>query len=191
MPKSVSQNPAHPVIARSEATKQSPEQGRRLLRFARNDGLLALFLACGISFKTRSKKILHGLDGSEGSLKALAEAIDLARICGAQLHTISVEEIPRLAETVGEVIEEKEVSNHRFRAAVHQARKMAAEAGVELHSHIVVGHEVKTIAEFVSANGFDLLVLGFMGHSALYDRIMGSTCQSLVRLAPCSVLVVK
>jgi nucleotide-binding universal stress UspA family protein len=54
-----------------------------------------------------------------------------------------------------------------------------------------VGHEVKTIVEFIHRNGFGLLVLGFMGHSALYDRVMGSTCQSLVRLAPCSVLVVK
>ncbi|MBI4832622.1 MAG: universal stress protein, partial [Candidatus Lindowbacteria bacterium] len=33
--------------------------------------------------------------------------------------------------------------------------------------------------------------IGFMGHSALYERVMGSSCQSLVRLAPCSVLVVK
>ncbi|MCX8035867.1 MAG: universal stress protein [Candidatus Sumerlaeia bacterium] len=137
------------------------------------------------------QKILHGLDGSAGSFKALIAALDLARLSGAELHTISVEEIPRLAETVGEVIEEKEASNHRFRTAVFKAREMAAQAGVEIRCHIVVGHEVKSIIEFVKAHGFDLLVIGFMGHSALYDRVMGSTCQSLVRLVPCSVLVVK
>jgi nucleotide-binding universal stress UspA family protein len=60
-----------------------------------------------------------------------------------------------------------------------------------LQSHVIVGHEVKTIVEFIKHNEIDLLVIGFMGHSALYDRVMGSTCQSLVRLAPCSVLVVK
>ena len=60
-----------------------------------------------------------------------------------------------------------------------------------LKSHVIIGHEVKTIVEFIKAHGFDLLVVGFMGHSAIYDRVMGSTCQSLVRLAPCSVLVVK
>ncbi len=136
-------------------------------------------------------KILHGLDGSEGSFKALLAAIEMARLSGAELHTISVEEIPRLAETIGEVVEEKEVSNHRFRAAVFKAREMAAQAGVEIRCHIVVGHEIKSIIEFVKAHGFDLLVIGFMGHSALYDRVMGSTCQSLVRLVPCSVLVVK
>lgn len=68
---------------------------------------------------------------------------------------------------------------------------MAAREGVALKSHVIVGHEVKTIVEFINAHGFDLLVVGFMGHSAIYDRVMGSTCQSLVRLAPCSVLVVK
>jgi len=136
-------------------------------------------------------KILHAQDGSEGAFKALAEAIELAKLYGADLHTISVEEIPHYAETVGEVIEEQDWEDHAFQEAVQKGRKMAAAAGIGIHPHILIGHEVKTIAEFIRANSFDLLVIGFMGHSAIYDRVMGSTCQSLVRLAPCSVLVVK
>jgi len=62
---------------------------------------------------------------------------------------------------------------------------------VELQPHVIVGHEVKTILEYIKHHEFDLLAIGFMGHSAIYDRVMGSTCQSLIRLAPCSVLVVK
>jgi nucleotide-binding universal stress UspA family protein len=137
------------------------------------------------------RKILHGLDGSEGSFKALAEALDLAKEYQAELHTVSVEELPRYPGTVGEVIEEKAAANGRFRDAIAQARAMAESAGVTLQPHVIVGHEVKTIVEFIKHNEIDLLVIGFMGHSALYDRVMGSTCQSLVRLAPCSVLVVK
>jgi len=136
-------------------------------------------------------KILLAQDGSEGAFKALAEAIDLAKLCGAELHTVSVEEIPHYAGTVGEVIEEQAWENHRFQEAVQKSREMAEAAGVEIRPHILIGHEVKTILEFIKAHDFDLLVVGFMGHSALYDRVMGSTCQSLVRLAPCSVLVVK
>jgi nucleotide-binding universal stress UspA family protein len=37
---------------------------------------------------------------------------------------------------------------------------------------------------------FDLLVVGYMGHSALYNRIIGSTTDRLVELAPCAVQVV-
>ena len=136
-------------------------------------------------------KILHAQDGSEGAFKALVEAIESAKLYDAELHTISVEEIPHYAGTVGEVIEEQDWENHRFQEAIEKSRQMAEAAGIAIHSHILIGPEVKTIVEFVAAHGFDLLVVGFMGHSALYDRVMGSTCQSLVRLAHCSVLVVK
>jgi nucleotide-binding universal stress UspA family protein len=37
----------------------------------------------------------------------------------------------------------------------------------------------------------DLLVVGFMGHSRIFERVWGSTSQTLTRLAPCSVLVAK
>jgi len=34
-------------------------------------------------------------------------------------------------------------------------------------------------------------VTGFMGHLALYNRVIGSTTDRLVELAPCTILVVK
>lgn len=137
------------------------------------------------------KKLLVGLDGSEGSLKALEEAIRLAKVSGAELHTISVKEVPRYPGTVGEVGEEKQASERRFEAFIVQAKKMAEEDGIRLRAHVAGGHAVQRIVEFVKDKQFDLLVIGFMGHSALYERVMGGTCQSLVRLAPCTVLVVK
>jgi len=137
------------------------------------------------------EKILHGLDGSKGAFKALEEAIELAKRYGAELHTVSVEEVPHYPGTVGEVVEAKEAANGKYGKAMQQAREMAQKVGVELHCHVFTGHEVKTIVEFAKEKGFDLLVIGFMGHSALYDRVMGSTCHGLVRLAPCSLLVVK
>jgi len=50
---------------------------------------------------------------------------------------------------------------------------------------------VETIVRFCQEGGFDLLVVGFMGHSRIFERIWGSTSQNLTRLAPCSVLVAK
>lgn len=137
------------------------------------------------------KKILHGMDGSESAYKALREAIDLSKRYGAELHTISVEEMPRYPGTISEVVEEKVIANAVYGEVIARAREMAKQEGVDLHSHVVVGHEVRTILEFIKQHGFDLLVIGFMGHSALYERVMGGTCQGLVRLVPCSVLVVK
>jgi nucleotide-binding universal stress UspA family protein len=121
----------------------------------------------------------------------LEHAIELARRFEAELHTISVEEVPHYPGTVGEVVEAEQAAEGAYGRAIQQARLIAGEQGIELQSHVLVGHEVKTIVEFIREQGFDLLVIGFMGHSALYDRVMGSTCQGLVRLAGCAVLVVK
>jgi nucleotide-binding universal stress UspA family protein len=137
------------------------------------------------------KKILVGLDGSKGSFKALEEGLFLASLANTELHTVSVEEVPRFPGTIGEVVEEKEATNTRFGAAMAQAQKRAEDRGVKLKPHVLIGHEVKTIVEFVQENQYDLLVVGFMGHSAVYAKIVGGTCQNLVRLAPCAVLVVK
>jgi len=56
---------------------------------------------------------------------------------------------------------------------------------------VLVGHEVETIINFCKEGDYDLLVIGFMGHSRIFERVWGSTSQNLTRLAPCSVLVVK
>ncbi len=58
-------------------------------------------------------------------------------------------------------------------------------------SHIVVGHPISAIVDFIARDGFDLLVTGFKRHSALYRRMIGRTIERLVDLAPCAVLVVK
>ena len=137
------------------------------------------------------KKMLVGLDGSKHSFKALEEALVLASLAGTEVHTISVEEVPRFPGTIGEVVEETEAADTRFGLAISKAENMAKDRGVQLTAHVVAGHEVKTIVEFVKENSFDMLVIGFMGHSAIYARVMGGTCQNLVRLAPCTVLVVK
>jgi nucleotide-binding universal stress UspA family protein len=137
------------------------------------------------------KKILVGLDGSRGSFKALGEAILLAMLAGTEVHTISVEEVPRYPGAIDEFMAEKEVKDTNYGPVITQAQARAKEQGVTLKPFVMIGHEVKTIVEFVTQNKYDLLVIGFMGHSALYDRVMGGTCQALVRLAPCPVLVVK
>jgi len=68
---------------------------------------------------------------------------------------------------------------------------MAAEEGVTLHTKVVAGHEVETIVDYAKDHHFDLVAIGFMGHSKIYDRVWGSTSQNITRLVPCTVMVVK
>jgi nucleotide-binding universal stress UspA family protein len=136
-------------------------------------------------------KILVANDGSEGAARALSAAIKLAKEQGAALHMISVEELPRFPASIDEVIEEKAEANHVFEGVTSRAVAQAQAAGLKLTPHILTGHPVSSIVEFVQQEGFGLLVVGYMGHSALYNRIIGSTTDRLVEYAPCNVLVVK
>lgn len=137
------------------------------------------------------KKILVGLDGSKNAFKALEEGIRLAQFYHAELHTISVEEIPRFPETIDEVDEEKNYEDSVFKKYIDKAREMAEARGCSLEPHTFTGHKIKRIMEFIRENGVDLLVVGFVGVSLIYDLAMGSTSSTLVRMAPCSVLIVK
>ena len=137
-------------------------------------------------------KILVGLDGSDGAKKALSVAVKLAAQFGAELHSISVEEkLPHYAATMGEVLESKQEAADYFRKITAEAKQSARASGATLHSHVMPGHEVETIVTFAKDHGFDLLVIGFMGHSKIFGRIWGSTSQNLTKLSPCTVLVVK
>jgi nucleotide-binding universal stress UspA family protein len=137
------------------------------------------------------RKILAASDGSAGASAALDVAIDLAVKGGAELHMICVQEIPRFAETMDEVDGEKEAAEQRLMPVIQRAKERAAQKGLSLETHLLSGHPVAAVVEFVRAHDFDLLVIGFMGHSALYNRIIGSTTDRLVDHAPCTVLVVK
>lgn len=140
---------------------------------------------------TPYRKILIANDGSDGARKALRTAIGLAKHLGAELHMVSVEELPRFASSVDEIVEDKKDQNHRYARVLREARRAAEAEEVKLAARVVAGHAVPTIVELLEREGFDLLVIGFMGHSALYNRLIGSTTDRLVELAPCPVFMVK
>jgi nucleotide-binding universal stress UspA family protein len=136
-------------------------------------------------------RIVVANDGSEGGFRALAMACDLSKRYGAALHMISVEELPDFPASIDEILEIKDADNHKFHAVVERAREMAKAQGIEFEAEVVAGHAAASVIQRVKAVKADLLVVGFMGHSALYERIIGGTSDRLVRLAPCPVLVVK
>jgi nucleotide-binding universal stress UspA family protein len=138
------------------------------------------------------KKILIANDGSEGARKALRVAIDIAKQYSSELHSIAVEEgVPHYAATIGEVDEYKKEANGFFKKLHDEAVEEAKREGVELHTRVLAGHEVETIVHYTEEGKFDLLVIGFMGHSKIFGRVWGSTSQNITKLSPCTVIVVK
>jgi nucleotide-binding universal stress UspA family protein len=137
------------------------------------------------------RKILVANDGSPGAAKALTAAITLARKVQADLHMVCVEELPRVPASIAEVTEDKADENHVFANVIAKATAEAKSHHIKLTTHVLAGHAVPRIVEAVEVHHFDLLVVGFMGHTALYNRLIGSTTDRLVEMAPCSVYVVK
>jgi len=137
------------------------------------------------------RKVLHANDGSDHAFRALALALRMAKESGSELHMVCVQEVDYMPEFMEEVREETGIAARRLRAAVQRARAMAEEEHVTLKTHLVAGHAVRDILRLAEDLAVDLLVIGGTGHSAFYERMLGTTAARVVHMAKCPVLVVK
>ena len=138
------------------------------------------------------QKVLVGLDGSEAARHALGCALDLAALTGAEIHVVSVEEhLPAYAATVGEMQDEDRFEHAYFRPVHAEARRLAAERGVQLSAEVTPGHAAQVLARRAAEAGCDLIVVGHTGHSRLHHLFLGSTADRIVERAHCPVLVVR
>jgi nucleotide-binding universal stress UspA family protein len=137
------------------------------------------------------KKILHANDGSEPAFHALSLALTIAKQNASELHMVCVEEIDYMPEFIEEIREETGTAARRFHKVQQRARAKAEENHIKLHIHVIAGHPVRDIVEVAEELKAELLIIGATGHSALYERLIGSRADRIVQLAHCPVLVVK
>jgi nucleotide-binding universal stress UspA family protein len=110
-------------------------------------------------------KIAVALNDLPESQRALRTGIDLARLCKAELATISIlEDLPAFA-----------------------AFSVVADPGVHAQGSIVVGNEVRAILHFLKEQHADLLVVGLHQHDFYLSRLWNSV-YDLAQEATCSVL---
>jgi nucleotide-binding universal stress UspA family protein len=136
-------------------------------------------------------RILHANDGSEHAFHALTLALAIAKQNDSNLHMVSVEEIDCMPEFVEEVREETGTAARRFHVVLQRARAMAEESEVRLNTHVVAGHPLRSIVMLAADLKVELLVIGARGHSAMYERLVGSRADRIMHLAQCPVLIVK
>jgi nucleotide-binding universal stress UspA family protein len=135
--------------------------------------------------------ILHANDGSNHAFRALALAFTIAKQNHSELHMVSVEEIDYMPEFIEEVRQEVGTAARRFHGVLQRSREMAEASHVQLQTHVIQGHPVRDIVRLAEDLKADLLVIGATGHSAIYERMIGSRADRIMQLAPCPVLVVK
>jgi nucleotide-binding universal stress UspA family protein len=135
--------------------------------------------------------ILHANDGSEHAFRALRLAIEIAKTDQSALHMVCVEELPALPEFIEEIRETTLTAGRRFHSVIQRARTLGEQSGLEIKTHVLVGHPVRIVVELAREIAADLLVIGATGHSGLYERLIGSRADRIIQLASCPVLVVK
>jgi nucleotide-binding universal stress UspA family protein len=137
------------------------------------------------------ERILVAIDGSEGSRRAFAKALELAAVVHASVTALAIEgPLPAYAATVGEVEEVKREKDAFFGALVAAAEREAESAGVAIEVEVRPGHAAEVISQFAADGGYDLVVLGRRGHF-LRDHLLGSTADRVAEHAPCPVMIVR
>ena len=148
------------------------------------------------------KKILVPVDGSPESKKAAAEAIELAKKCGADMTLISVVEVePEITYTELGVVMPVEYVNMReslVKIKEESAGKMLDAmidsmdcTGVKIEKIIKVGNAHNEIVEAAEGGSFDLVVMGHRGLNPVKRFLVGSVAKRVIEDAPCSVMIVK
>ena len=137
------------------------------------------------------RRIVVGVDGSEGSISALRWAIDEALLSAdAVVETVLVWQLPRglaLPWTDPPVEAAIERAQHALDETVEGV--LSGRKDVKVLREVVGGHPAETLAGY--AADADLLVVGSRGRTELAEVLLGSVSRQCVEHARCPVAVIR
>ncbi len=138
------------------------------------------------------KKILVGVDGSPGSLKAAERAVDLARTLGANITFLTVVPPPTvlLGELMTPEVIDVEPLVRAAREALEALRKKLAGEGLRIDIQVELGDPASVILETAESEGYDLIVVGRTGTTGIDRILLGSVTKKILEAAKTDVLVV-
>lgn len=143
------------------------------------------------------RRIVVAIDGSRTSNLALRAAINLAKDQQSELRIVFVVDVFALtAETPVDMIEYQASERKAGDSVLKRAAAVARKAGIEAETILL---EVQTlhdrIADEISQNAkrwrADLIVIGSHGRRGLSRLFMGSVAESLARIAPSPLLLIR
>jgi nucleotide-binding universal stress UspA family protein len=140
------------------------------------------------------KHILCAIDGSDTAKRGLHEAIRLTKEFQASLRILHVVDNALLAGS-GEVLSDFfEDTRNAGRAILKQAKQDAHDKGVTAETimeEILDGRVADSIIGQAKAWPADLIVIGTHGRRGVHRMLIGSDAETVVRISPMPVLLVK
>lgn len=139
-------------------------------------------------------KILAALDLSPASERVMAEARKYAALGDSELWLLHV--VPPDPTFVGyeagpQVVRDQVARNFRREHETLQEHAAALRAaGIKTTALVVQGPTSETVLKEAAKLGAELLVTGSHGHGAMYQMLVGSVSEGIVRGAKCPVLIV-
>jgi len=141
------------------------------------------------------KRILIATDGSEKSMKAAEEGMELAKGLGAQVIALNVINEVVIASAVRQLgADRKEVEAKLENAggkAVEAIKAMGAKIGVNVDTIVRIGAPANAVIDTAGAEKADLIVMGSHGESGASKLLIGSVVQKVLYWATIPVLVVR
>ena len=136
-------------------------------------------------------RILMPTDFSPPSEQAFNYARGLAQQLGASLHLLHVVNRQLLAEGLAaeaSITEDVAIGSALVEDMKARLRKLAPDAA---SAEVLFGFTAKSIVDYASRLGVDLIVMGSHGRSGIAHVLLGSVAEAVVRTAPCPVLTVR
>jgi nucleotide-binding universal stress UspA family protein len=139
------------------------------------------------------RKLVVAYNESPESHRALMAGIHLAKSLGAELHVVtSMADLPAYTAFAGatdpgltQVLEQDQSTS--YTKLKEKGRALFESYGIEFHGHLLEGHPVEAIVDFLRRQQADLLVIG-LHQRDFYIARLWSTVYELAQDAPCSVL---
>ena len=141
------------------------------------------------------KTILVAIDGSDGSKRALAAAVEHASLAQAKLLlTHVIEWSPYSFHTPEELSERhqrRESEIERANETILEPEKAALKnSGIEIDSVVRHGKTAQTLIDIAEEYGASQIYVGKLGESTLRTMLFGSVTAALVQAAPVPVTVI-
>jgi len=142
-------------------------------------------------------RIVVGTDGSETAAEAVRQAVDLAKLAGAQLSIVSAYEPVSKRRIEGEQqgapadVQHEIGPREDVNLVLDAAAAVAKNEGVEVQTHPVEDDPADAILNVAEKTGADLIVVGNKGMTGARRFLLGSVPNNVSHHAPCSVIIVR